>query len=89
MLLPLTRPSLTPSLHPIYARKEVASHLDKAVWEQITQGRAGIRSDNVERICKGLGGDRGEVLSIEKFGGQKHNKGEGGGRTHLLLAFVI
>ena len=45
---------------------------DRAVWEKITQGRAGIRWDSVvEKIWKELGGDYEEVLSIEKFGGYK------------------
>ena len=42
---------------------------DRAVWEKVTKGRAGIRLDNVvEKIWKDLG-DQEEVLSIENFGG--------------------
>ena len=45
---------------------------DRAVWEKITKGQAGVRWDNVvEKIGKELGGDKEEVLSIEKFGGYK------------------
>ena len=45
---------------------------DRAVWETITKGRAGIRWGNVvEKIWKKLGGDQEEVLSIDKFGGCK------------------
>ena len=46
--------------------------VDKAVWEKITRGRAGIRWDNVvEKIWKDLGGGQEEVLYIEKFDGYK------------------
>ena len=46
--------------------------VDRAVWEKIPEGRAGIRWDTViEKIWKDLGGDQEEVLSIEKFGGYK------------------
>ena len=46
--------------------------VDRAVWEKITEGRAGIRWDNVvEKIWKDLGGGQEEVLSIEKFGGYR------------------
>ena len=44
---------------------------DRAVWEKIPKGRAGIRWDNVvEKIWDDLGGDQEEVLlpSTEKFG---------------------
>ena len=52
--------------------KRLLAIVDMAVWEKITKGRAGIRWDNViEQICKDLGGDQEEVLSIEKFGGDK------------------
>ena len=45
---------------------------DRAVWEKITIGRAGIRWDNVvEKIWEDSGGDQEEVLSTEKFGGFK------------------
>ena len=45
---------------------------DNAVWEKITNGRAGIRWDNVvKKIWKGIRGDQEEVLSTEKFGGYK------------------
>ena len=46
--------------------------VDRAVWEKITKGRAGIRWDNVfEKTRKDIPGDRAEVLSTEKFGGYK------------------
>ena len=46
---------------------------DRAVWETITKGRAGIRWDNVvERMWKALRGDEEDILlSIEKIGGYK------------------
>ena len=61
-----------------YARKEIASIVDRAIWEKITKGRAGIRWDNVvKKIWKDVGGGQ-EVLSTEKFGGYKT---EAKGRT--------
>ena len=52
--------------------KRLPAIADRAVWEKITKGRAGIRWDNVlEEILNTLGGDQEEVLSIEKFGGYK------------------
>ena len=49
--------------------KRLPAIVDRAVWEKITKGRAGIRWDNVvEKIWKDLGGGQGEVLSTEKFG---------------------
>ena len=50
--------------------KRLPAIVDRAVWEKITKGRAGIRWDNVvEKTWKDLGGDQEKVLSIEKFGG--------------------
>ena len=44
--------------------------MDRAAWEKITKGRAGIRWDNVvETTRKDLGGDQEGVLSVEKFSG--------------------
>ena len=52
--------------------KRLPAIVDRAVWEKITKGQAGIRWDNViEKIWKGLGGDQEKVLSAEKFGGYK------------------
>ena len=52
--------------------KRLPAITDRAVWEKITKGRAEIRWNNVvEKVWKDLGGDREEVLSIEKFGGYK------------------
>ena len=43
---------------------------DRSVWQQATKGRAGIRRDSiVEKVCKDLGGNEEETLSIDKFGG--------------------
>ena len=51
--------------------KRLPAIADRAVWEKVTPGRAGIRWDDVvERIWKDLG-DQEEVLSTEKFGGYK------------------
>ena len=52
--------------------KRLPAIAGRAVCEKITQGRAGIRWDNVvEKICKDLGGDQEEGVSVEKFGGYK------------------
>ena len=50
-------------------KKGMPAIADGAVWEKITKGRAGIRWDSVvEKVWKDVGGNQGEVLSIEKFG---------------------
>ena len=56
----------------LYATITSSRLADRAVWEKITKGRAGIRCGNVvKKVWKDLGGDQEEVLSIEKFGGYK------------------
>ena len=46
--------------------------VDRAVREKTTEGRTGIRRDNVvEKTWKDLRGDQEEVLSIEKLGGYR------------------
>ena len=54
--------------------KRLPAIVDRAVWEKITKGRAGIRWDNaVEKIWKDLGGDQEEVLSIDRsLAGTRH-----------------
>ena len=43
---------------------------DRAVWEKVTKGRAGVRWDSVvEKVWKDIGGNQEEILSIEKFVG--------------------
>ena len=45
--------------------KRLPTIVDRAVWEKITKGRAGIRWDNVaEKPRKDLGGDQEEVLYV-------------------------
>ena len=52
--------------------KRLPAIVDRAVWEKITKGRAGIRWDSVvEKTWKALGRDQEEVLSTEKYGGYK------------------
>ena len=52
--------------------KKLPAIVDRAVWEKLTKGGAGIRWDNVvEKKWKDLGGYQEEVLSTEKFGGYK------------------
>ena len=58
---------------------------DRAVWQKVTKGRAGIRWDSVvEKVWKDIGGNQEEILqlSIDKFEGyetevkEKRNKGK-------------
>ena len=52
--------------------KRLPAIVDRAVWEKITKGRAGIRWGNVvEKIEGDLAGDQEEVLSRDKSGGYK------------------
>ena len=52
--------------------KRLPAIADRAVWEKITKGRAGIRWDSVvEKTWKDLGRDQEKVLSTEKYGGYK------------------
>ena len=45
---------------------------DRAVWESVAKGRAGIRWDSVvEKVWKDIGGNQEEILSIDKFAGYK------------------
>ena len=51
-------------------KKRLPAIVDRAVWDKITKGLAGIRWDNaVEKILRDLGGDQENVLFIEKLGG--------------------
>ena len=67
----------------IMPEKRLPAIADRAVWEKMTKGRAGITWDNVvDKIWKELGGDQEDILSVEKFGGYKtevneKKKGEG------------
>ena len=46
--------------------------VDRAVWEKVTIGRAGIRWDSVvEKVWKDLGGNQEKVMSAEKSGRDK------------------
>ena len=46
--------------------KRLPAIVDRAIWEKITKGRAGIKRDNVlKKIWKDLGGNQEEVLSTE------------------------
>ena len=51
--------------------KRLPAIVDKAVWEKVTKGRAGIRWDSVvEKVWKDIGNQK-EMLAIEKFSGYK------------------
>ena len=53
-------------------KKSLPAIADRAVTENVTKGRAGIRRDSVaERVWKDMGGKQEEIQSIEKFGGYK------------------
>ena len=45
---------------------------DRAVWEKLKKGPAGIRWDSVDKkVWNNIGGNREEILSREKFAGFK------------------
>ena len=51
---------------------------DKAVWEKISKGRAGIIWDSVvEGVWKDIGGNPKEVLSLNKCGGYRTHVNKG------------
>ena len=53
-------------------QKRLPAIADRAVWEKLTKGRAGIRWDSVvEKAWKDIGRNQEEILSIEKFAGYK------------------
>ena len=53
-------------------QKRLPAIADRAVWEKLTKGRAGIRWDSVvEKAWKDIGGNHDDILSIEKFAGHK------------------
>ena len=50
---------------------------DRAVWEKLAKGRAGIRWDSVvEKAWRDIGGNEENTLSIEKFAGYKTEEKE-------------
>ena len=50
--------------------------VDRAVWEKVTKGRAGIRWDSVvEKVWKGIGGNQEEAMPAGKFGKYKEVEG--------------
>ena len=53
-------------------KKRLSAKADRALWEKITKGRAGLRWDSVvEKIWKDMGGNQQEILFTEKFGGYR------------------
>ena len=51
-------------------KKRLPAIADRAVWEKVTKGRAGIRLDSVvEKVWKDIGGNQEEVLSIREVCG--------------------
>ena len=60
-------------------KKRLPAIGDRAVWEVVTTGRAGIRRDSVVvKVWKDIGGNREYIMSIlvEKFGGYKTEEKE-------------
>ena len=60
-------------------KKLLPAIADRAVWEKVSKGRAGIRWDSVvEKVWKhnnnDIGGNQEEMLSIEKFAGQDRSE---------------
>ena len=53
-------------------KKRLPAIVDRAVWEKVTKGRAGIRWDGVvEKVWKDIGGNQEEMMSAGKFGRYK------------------
>ena len=53
-------------------KKTLPAIADRAVWEKVTKGHAGIRCNSVvDKVWKDIGGNQEEMLSIEKFSGYK------------------
>ena len=49
-------------------QKRLPAIADRAVWEKLTKGRAGIRWDSVvEKVWKDIGDNQEDMLSIDKF----------------------
>ena len=59
-------------------KKRLPAIPDRAVWEKVTKGRAGIRWDSVvEKVWKDVGGNQEEILSIEKFQDRRKDRNTG------------
>ena len=54
-------------------KKRLPAIADRAVWQKVTAGPAGIKWDRsvVEKVWKDIGGNKKKILSIEKCGGGK------------------
>ena len=53
-------------------KKRLPAIVDRAAWEKVTKGQAGIRWDSVvEKAWKHIGGNQEEVMSAGKFGEYK------------------
>ncbi|MEP2037814.1 MAG: hypothetical protein ABJI72_14510 [Parasphingorhabdus sp.] len=53
-------------------KQRLPAIVDRAVWEKVTKGRAGIRWDGVvEKVWKDIRGNQGEIMSAGKFGRYK------------------
>ena len=53
-------------------KNRLPARVDRAVWEKVTKGRAGIRWDSVvEKVWKNKEGNQKEVVSAGKYGRYK------------------
>ena len=49
-------------------KKRLPPIADRAAWEKVTKGRAGIRWNSVvDKVWENIGGNQEEILSIEEF----------------------
>ena len=69
------------------SEKTLPAIIDRAVWEKVTIGRAGVRWDSaVEKARKGIGGNQEDMVSADTFGRYKtesEERTETGGRLAL------
>ena len=50
-------------------KKRLPAIADRAVWNKVTKGRAGIRWDSVvEKVWRDIGGNQEDLMSAGKFG---------------------
>ena len=60
------------------SKQRLPAIADRAVWEKVIKGRAGVRWDIiVEKVWNAIGGNQEDTLSTAKFGVKrwKQNKG--------------
>ena len=66
--------------------KRLAAKADRAVWEKVTKGRAGMGWDSVfKQVWKDMGANEEEIISTEKFRGYKAEVRENTAISEKLL----